>query len=108
MPNRVPTFRDARMGGERAQFERHRLYDRLRRNLESKAFYNSAAWIKLREMKLNQDPLCQECRKNGRLVPGTVVHHSLDLRLDWTQALDIENLVSLCASCHSRLHAKQS
>jgi 5-methylcytosine-specific restriction enzyme A len=57
-------------------------------------------------MKLNRDPACQECLKHDRLVAATHVHHIVELTDDWDKALDLDNLRSLCASCHSRLHAR--
>jgi 5-methylcytosine-specific restriction protein A len=59
-------------------------------------------------MKLNQDPLCEECRANNRLVAASIVHHHVDLRVDGDRALEMENLVSLCAACHNQLHKKQA
>jgi 5-methylcytosine-specific restriction protein A len=105
MPNRVPTFRPKRIGATSPNPARHRRYDRTRRDPEAKSFYNTDAWKRIRLMKLNESPLCEECRKHDRLVPASVVHHAVELRADWSRSLDLENLASLCASCHSRLHA---
>lgn len=60
------------------------------------------AWRKVRDLKLAQDPLCQDCEEQGITEPANEVHHLLkvtdrpDLRLDMT------NLRSLCGRCHKR------
>lgn len=85
---------------------RHRDYDRTARDPEAKRFYSSWAWVTLRLSKLREHPLCEMCEAKGLLVPASIVHHraertvSPDLELDW------DNLQSLCAPCHSALHAK--
>jgi 5-methylcytosine-specific restriction protein A len=101
MPSRVPTHRPARIDPT----SRHREYDRRARDPEATRFYRSAAWLRIRSVKLGQDPLCQRCRADGRLVPATVVHHRTERREDEALALDLDNLESLCASCHGRHHA---
>lgn len=64
---------------------------------------NSARWRRLRQKVLRREPLCRECRREGRLTPATVVDHDNgdpnDNRLD--------NLVSLCPSHHARKTAQQ-
>ena len=60
--------------------------------------YRLARWQRLRLKVLVERPLCETC---GR--PATEVHHriSIDERPDL--AFDRDNLMALCASCHSRL-----
>lgn len=77
-----------------------------RQDKASKRFYNSYAWISARLSHLRQYPLCEDCKKRGYLVQATVVHHKVEVRVDWDKALDSDNMQSLCASCHSRLHAQ--
>jgi hypothetical protein len=52
-------------------------------------------------MKLAADPLCEECARIGRNVPATQVDHRVAIARGG-EAFDLENLASLCASCHSR------
>lgn len=56
-------------------------------------------------MKLRTDPLCERCKALGDLVPATMVHHKLERADHPDLELELENLESLCASCHSRHHA---
>jgi 5-methylcytosine-specific restriction enzyme A len=80
-------------------------YDRYGRDPAAKAFYNSAAWKKFRLSKLRNDPLCERCKRAGKVVAASHVHHKIELRDDWSRRLDWDNTESLCPSCHSRHHA---
>lgn len=80
-------------------------YDKHKRNKESKQFYQSAAWSKVRLMALERDNyLCQECFQNKRLTKADVVHHIIEVRDDFTKALELDNLVSICHKHHNRIH----
>lgn len=63
-------------------------------------------WLRLRAAFLAEHPLCADCEANGMVTPAEQVHHVAkvadrpDLRLDW------ENLMALCAGCHSRRTAR--
>jgi 5-methylcytosine-specific restriction protein A len=87
---------------------RHREYDRTSRDPESKRLYDSAVWRKLRRVKLARDPLCEMCREEGRVVAASHVHHRVEIRDNRELALDIDNLVSLCHSHHSQIHAQRA
>jgi 5-methylcytosine-specific restriction enzyme A len=83
----------------------HRHYDKYKRNKEARTFYKSTAWKKCRQVVLERDNfLCQECLKNNRVTPADMVHHIVELLDDWNKALDIDNLSSLCNSCHNKVH----
>ena len=58
---------------------------------------NNAAWRRLRESVLRDEPLCRRCAAEGRLVPATDVDH-IDNDAGNNQRA---NLQSLCHSCHS-------
>jgi 5-methylcytosine-specific restriction endonuclease McrA len=60
-------------------------------------------WEALAKAKLDADPWCAHCRRDGRDTPASEVDHikpfkdkADPLRLDW------DNLQSLCKPCHSR------
>jgi 5-methylcytosine-specific restriction protein A len=102
MPYRVPTMRPL---GAPTKQESDRLYDRTMRNPWTKQFYNSSAWFKCREIKLCRDPCCQKCLKRGVFTPATIVHHLKPVTDFPELRLDIDNMESNCASCHSTGHA---
>jgi 5-methylcytosine-specific restriction enzyme A len=85
--------------------ETDRHYDRTKRNPESKKFYDSVAFRKCRQIKLCKDPLCEKCLKRGVYTPATIVHHVKPIEEFPELRLDIDNMESNCASCHSRWHA---
>ena len=78
-----------------------RQYNQTQRDPEIVAFYKSEAWQKARKAKLSIDPLCEVCLKAQRTVVATVVDHIHEVRHGGDR-LDMANLQSLCASCHSK------
>lgn len=73
------------------------------------AFYKTNAWQKCRAAVLARDlGICQECLASGVLTLADTVHHIIHLRDDPTKAFDMTNLVSVCASCHNKLHPEKS
>jgi hypothetical protein len=63
--------------------------------------YNNTRWRKLRAWQLAHYPLCALCHRSGRITPATVVDHIVPHNGDPALMWDVENLQSLCASCHS-------
>lgn len=58
-------------------------------------FYSGATWQKLRGMHIRNNPLCVHCGAVAR-----VVDH-IQPRRNGGADLDIDNLQSLCLSCHA-------
>lgn len=75
---------------------------------QSKDFYKSTAWEKCRDYILSRDlGLCQICLPTVGPVPASTVHHKEHLRDNWERRLDPDNLISVCASCHNKLHPEK-
>ena len=74
--------------------------DRLRGNAEARGY--NAEWRRARKAFLQQNPLCSECRKAGKLTPATVVDHIIPHRGDKRLFWDEKNWQPLCKSCHDR------
>lgn len=74
--------------------------------------YNSAQWQHTRLAKLQHSPLCERCLAEGRTTPASDVHHIVsfaDKGDDMMRyALDIDNLMSLCKTCHGAIHEEQN
>lgn len=87
---------------EQHQRQGNRDYDKYYRDPAHQERYHSPAWNKIRKMKLNKDPLCEECMEAGRYTKATLVHHRLPLSEGGGN--NPENLESLCAACHNRIH----
>ena len=82
--------------------ERHKHYDKHQRDQDASKFYGSAAWRRVREQALMRDNgLCQHCLKDNNITHADMVDHIIPIRVDWSKRLDINNLQSLCNSCHA-------
>ena len=77
-------------------------YEKYERDPETRKRYGRA-WKRIRDSYAKAHPLCEECYKKGLVVPMEQVHHIKPLSEGGTH--ERSNLVSLCASCHSRIHA---
>ncbi len=64
-----------------------------------------SAWRKVRRIKLARDPLCERCAADGRTRVADMVHHRVPVKEDPSLRLVLENLESLCNSCHAAAHA---
>lgn len=74
------------------------------KRINDDTFYHTQAWKKLRALKISKDPLCELCLNDGRITPGEIVHHIVEVAEDMSQALVLENLQTVCRSCHMQLH----
>ncbi|KNY29057.1 HNH endonuclease [Pseudobacteroides cellulosolvens] len=91
---------------EEHQREEWQTYNRFYRDEFSKRFYSSRAWRKVRERKLMINPLCELCMKEERLAAATVVDHIIPIK-DGGEVWDLENMQSLCKTCHERKGAME-
>lgn len=69
-------------------------------------FYTSKPWRFLRADCLSEEPLCRQCKKEGRLTTAKVLDHIIPIRLGG-ERLDKKNLQPLCHSCHNTKSAKE-
>ncbi len=58
-------------------------------------------WRRIRARKLQTDPLCERCLKNGRTTSATEVHHVTPRSLGGDHSPS--NLMSICTPCHDEL-----
>lgn len=80
----------------------NRKYDKERGNSGERGY--DATEQKVRKMKANRDPLCEECLKSGIVKPLDKVHHIKPIKTHPELRLVMENLRSLCDSCHEDEH----
>lgn len=78
-------------------------YEKYRRDPKTKSRYGKA-WQLAKKRYRSRHPLCEMCLAQGRAVPMDHVHHILPLSQGGTH--DESNLMSLCKSCHSKIHTK--
>ena len=69
---------------------------------EAARLRSSARWRRLRRLKLARNPLCEECTKHGVVEPATQVDHIVPIVERRDLAFDMENLHSLCSTCHGK------
>lgn len=87
--------------------ERHRLYDKHRRDQKAKRFYNSVEWLLVRKQTLIRDHgICQDCLDNKQVTPADVVDHIKPIEHFWELRLTLSNLRSLCHMHHNRKTAE--
>lgn len=91
--------------GEENHKKSTQIYNRYGRDPVIDAFYKSKEWKQMRALAFERDNgLCQRCLKKGILKVANVVHHIVEVRDDWSLRLVLENLESLCHSCHNGHH----
>lgn len=76
-------------------------YDKQRGSAHARGY--DAQWAKVRAMKLRRKPMCEDCGE----AEATQVHHKVAFRNRPGLRLRLDNLMSLCASCHSRRTAQE-
>ncbi len=90
---------------EEKKGERHKLYDKYRRDKDSSSFYNSKAWSVVRERIRGRDHrLCRLCLSKKKFKPMQIVHHIKELKDYPKLGLIDTNLISVCANCHKFIH----
>lgn len=78
-------------------------YEKYERDPDTRKRYGRA-WKRIRDKYVREHPVCEICIQSGKLVPVDEVHHKLPLTKGGTHAK--ENLIGLCKSCHSKIHAE--
>lgn len=64
-------------------------------------FYYTSVWQRRRKNQLVQQPLCEKCRKAGRVTAARVVHHIEPHKGSWELFCN-SPLESLCEVCHNQ------
>lgn len=95
-----PNLTDGQYCEEHEAIARKR-YNKYGRPADNNKKYGRA-WKRIRDRYAAAHPLCELCLKEGRLTPVEEVHHVIPLSQGGTHRND--NLMSLCQSCHTKLH----
>lgn len=95
-----PKLTDSRYCAEHKKLvdKQYNLYER---DKTSQKFYQSVEWKAVKKRHLQLEPLCRECKRNGKLTKATMVDHIVPIKQGGLP-LDDSNLQSLCWSCHSK------
>ena len=98
-----PRLTDGRFCEEHQKQENKR-YEKYDRDPAMRRRYGRT-WKRIRDRHIAEHPLCEVCKKQGRITPAEEVHHIKPLSQGGTH--DDSNLMSLCKECHSRITAKE-
>ncbi len=63
--------------------------------------YSTAAWQRLRRLKLSETPLCETCALRDRKVIAEAVDHIVSIASGGDAFPSLDGLRSLCTPCHS-------
>lgn len=81
------------------------------RHKERQVLYQSKRWREVRDYMRMKYPLCQDCLKDGKVVPMEEVHHikspfvrNITEEEKEKRSFDESNLVCLCRECHIKRH----
>jgi hypothetical protein len=67
----------------------------------SDPLYRTSAWLQLRKVKLQQQPLCEVCLRRGRLVPANTIDHIVSINAGGEPFPTLDGLMSMCTNCHN-------
>lgn len=82
-------------------------YDDKRKGDKYRKFYKSVQWRIVRDYILKRDNyICQDCIKDNKITICNTVHHIIEVKEDYSKALDENNLITLCADCHNKVHKR--
>lgn len=75
-------------------------------------FYKSQAWKKTAAAYAkSKQNLCELCKQEGRITPGEIVHHKIELTPENINNPDItlsaNNLQLVCREHHAQIHDKR-
>ena len=95
-----PKLTDALYCEDHADLAR-RQYDKYERSPDVHKKYGRA-WKRIRDRYASEHPLCEKCLEDGKVTLMDEVHHILPVSRGGTH--DRSNLMSLCRSCHNKIH----
>lgn len=98
-----PRLTDGRFCEEHQRQENKR-YEKYDRDPAVRCRYGRT-WKRIRDRHIAEHPLCEMCKKQGRITPAEEVHHIKPLSQGGTH--DDSNLMSLCKECHSEITARE-
>ena len=71
--------------------------------------YKSKKWKQKQKSIMRRDGyMCQMCKRYGKNVQASVVHHIKHVDEYPELAYTSSNLISLCSACHNKLHPEKA
>jgi 5-methylcytosine-specific restriction protein A len=105
MPVKIlPAHRSSILNSE--EQDERQLRDRWRGSARERGY--TTEWDHSRDIFISENPLCAECKKQGRLVQAKEVDHITPHRGDDELFWDQANWQSLCSTCHKQKTAREN
>ena len=74
---------------------------------DNSELYNSTKWRKFRRLYIVDNPLCEECKRNGKVTEGKDIDHITPIRFGG-EPFDFDNLQTLCKTCHNKKSGREA
>lgn len=72
-------------------------------------FYHTQKWEHMRKSILRRDEYkCRWCKRYGKNTEASHVHHILPYEYYPEYSMERWNLISLCQSCHNKMHDRDT
>lgn len=80
-------------------------YDRYRRDRQSRDFYNSTAWHRVRDAALQADQGIDvyAYMTQHKIILADTGHHIIPIKDDWNRRLYVSNVMSVSSASHSEI-----
>ncbi len=101
MPTAPPRHNAAKV--EENRLKNQREYNRKKRT--GQGFYNSTPWRKTRANHIRQNPVCVDCKAEGKTTAANVVDHIIPIKKGGALVAP-DNLQSLCNTHHNQKTAR--
>ena len=86
--------------------KRNKAYNSVLRNKDHDAVYTDTRWSKVKPLvHIRDNDWCRLCFRNKALKNLQMVHYIIEPEINMSLAYDPNNLISLCESCHQKVHA---
>lgn len=100
VPCKHPGCANLVVGGNKYCNEHKPLHPEDTRSAAKRGYNNK--WQAKRKRFLIQHPLCEDCKRKGKITKATVVDHIIPHRGDKKLMWDENNWQSLCKPCHDK------
>lgn len=82
-----------------------KVYQENRKDSQEQKIYKTSKWKRVRSQAIAiANGLCEECIRRGKISYVDDVHHKIPIKVDFSKAYDLNNLICLCRSCHIKAH----
>lgn len=91
----------------KARKDSYKEYKKHRTDAKEQSFYNRVAWKRTAKyIGVKYNNCCLMCLMLDKKVePYKLVHHIVELKVDYEKRLSIDNLIPLCVEHHNQLHS---